>query len=352
MERPLNNFILKRNHISDLKKFKETDVVYAFPNINLIEVNIKPTLTNFYREKNHNIPVTDIPITNITAKNILILNLNHCNAYGHIYSEVFSELYAVDETYSDYDCILTIITPLMLKIIQFFNLKVSNKIQFINSDSEEKYLLNFEQLEIVNHRPQSYINKPKNVIKLKTAFHALKPITNTPKNFLVFCSRSSRTAGHGRNITKQNETEIIEYLKQYAIENNLEFYLLTGEEPDGSITSLSKQYELFSNAKIVVGLHGGVFSNLIFLDPLKNPKVIEFCPMVNKSFSLLFEGAIDTFAEYHHIPYIIPTEIESNGSRLNLLQRSRIKQNSLKHIDSTIDLSKLKELLVFGAHEK
>jgi len=334
MEKNTNNLTLKRELGENLKNFRSSDSVYAYISVSLIEVMIKPswshTFQNNFRKQ--------IKETVINAKNMMILNLNNGNQYGHIYSEVFSELCAVDETYPKYDCILITKTPLMEKVIETFNLKLSDRIKFISSTSNETYLLNFDKLEIVNHSPTTYVNKSTNVANLKSILHKQKPITNKPKNLLLFCSRSSPSAKHGRNITQQNENDIIEYIKQYAEEKNLEFYFFNGEEPDGSNVSISKQYEIFSNTEILVGLHGGVMSNLIFLDPAKKPKVIEFCPIIGKNFNRLFDGAILEFAEYYQILYELPDSVKTKPSAniMSLLQSAK----------STINLSELKKILI------
>jgi capsular polysaccharide biosynthesis protein len=272
---------------------------------------------------------------NITAKNILILNLNNPLAHGHIYSEVLSELYAVSETYPEYDCVIAFLSPRMKDSIDFFDLKLSNKIKFIKKGQE--FFLNFEQLRIVNHSPRSYINKVKNVLALKKAFHLSKPIVKKSREALLYCSRNSTTAKHGRRLTQETEIEIIKILSEYAHNNNLEFHLLTGEEPDGAKTLISKQYDLFSSAKLIVGVHGGAMSNLIFLDSAKSPKIIELCPSPEKCFSRLFDGAIDTFAEYHPILYKLPPEAEKLKGR-NLMA-------VLSEEESTIDMSEFEKKL-------
>ena len=330
MEKNTNDFILKRNFSSTQHpaEWKNHDVVTIHEKSNSIILRIEPNWT----------PASNARLSllkTITAKNILILNLNNCTAYGHIYSEVLSELYAVDETYSEYDCVITVLSSRMTDLIQFFDLKLSNKLKFIEKDQE--VLLNFEELRIVNHSPRSYVNKVKNVLALKEAFHSSKPIAKKDREFLLYCSRNSPTAKHGRRLTQETETKIIEMLEQYANKNNLEFYLLTGEEPDGTATPISKQYDLFSNAKLVVGVHGGVMSNLIFLDPLKYPKIIEICPTSGKCFSKLFNGAIDTFAEYHTILY------KTSPKTATLKGRSLIA--ALGKEESTIDTYELKRLL-------
>ena len=342
MEKTINNFVLKRkesNHPnSSRQRVAISDAVHVGCFQNSLEIIIR---------QNPPVRITEvpgIPPTDISAKNILVLNLNHPHAYGHIYSEVLSELYAVDETYPEYDCVLTRTTPLIQNIINCFNLNISNKIKFIDK-STKTYQLNFEQLEIVNHAPITYINKTKNVLALKAAFHKSRPIINTPKPFVIFCSRSISRARNGRNITEQNENDVVEHLKRYSDENHLEFYFLTGEEPDGRTTPILKQYELFSNAKIVVGPHGGVFSNLIFLDPAKKPKVIEFCPCPGKTFHKLFNGAIDTFTEYYRVPFILPPEVECGIRNTNGPAKVTKTIEMLGHVDSTIDLSEIKNLL-------
>ena len=340
MEIPTNNLILNRKSSSG--RFRNSESVYAAVEREDIIITIRPSWSHSFKNRFSK----NKKETTITAKNMLVLNLNHIGAYGHIYSEVFSELCAIDETYPEYDCIVMTKSALMQRIIDTFDLKLSNKIRFIEEDPKKLYLLDFKKLEIANHCPLSHVNKFKNVANLKSIFHNSKPITNRPKNFLIFCSRRSRSAKHGRNITEENENEIIEYLKLYSTENNLEFYLLTGEEPDGSTVSIEKQYKLFTNAEIVVGLHGGVMNNLIFLDPAKNPKVIEFCPRKGKDFSRLFGEAIDVFAEYYKIPYIIPTEMQEEIDKTSdpALKDDKIRR-ILKNIDCSIDVSELKKIL-------
>ena len=329
-----NSFIMKRKYLTNSKfeNNKLTDAVHMRVVKNNLEITLRQTYAKTQAEN----------LINITAKNILVLNLNHPHAYGHIYSEVLSELYAVDEHYPEYDCIVTPLTSLMKQIIEFFNLNISHKIKFIDTKSKETYLLECDQLEVVNHSPCSYTNKTQHVLTLKNGFHTLRPIINTPKPFVLFCSRSTSYARNGRNLTVENENDIIEYLKQYSDKNNLEFYLLTGEEQDGGKTPIARQYELFSNAKVVVGPHGGVFSNLIFLDPQKTPTIIELCPTQGKTFRKLFNGAIDTFAKYNEILFILPPEVQGETGTKTTVQQTI---DLLKEFPSTIKLSELEKLL-------
>ena len=284
-------------------------------------------------------------VIEIVAKNILVLKLNRPFAHGHIYTDALPELYAAEEMFPEYDCILIQFSRFLKDKIDFFNLKISDKIKFISATPHKVYLLNFQRLDKATPDPQR-LAQSKNILNLKAAFHKSQPIINTPKPFVLFCSRTTPGARGGRNITKQNENEVVEHLKQYAEENNLEFYFLTGQEPDGSGVTLAKQYDLFSNAKIVVGCHGGTFSNLIFLDPAKKPKVIEFCPHPYKSFKYLSDHAFETFAEYCQIPYILPPEVESEIKHVT--DKSRKDRKTIKRIsqrESSVDLCRLREIL-------
>ena len=175
MEQSPNDFILRREHAD--QAISLTDIVHIRGDsyYNIIDVSIKAN----WGGKN-----TPKPLTNISLDKILILNLNHSTAYGHIYTEVLSELYAVDETFPDYDCVLTMASPLINEIIQLFNLKLSNKIKFV--DRTEEFLLNFEELRVVNHSPQSYGNKVKNILALKSALSA-KPVPKKDKEILLYC---------------------------------------------------------------------------------------------------------------------------------------------------------------------
>lgn len=272
----------------------------------------------------------------VHTDNVVVLGLNHNEAYGHIYTEVMSELLAVEETYKDWDCVIIRLSPLMEKIIQHFHLKISNKVKFVKTN--ERFILDCEKLKIINHCPRSYSNKNQNILKLKKAFHDAIPIAETEKNLLIYCSRNShKTAKHGRKLTTENEDQVVEILKQYAFENDLEFYFWNGIEPDGTNTSILKQYKLFSSAKLVVGVHGGAFSNTIFLDPLKYPTIIEFCPLSGKTFDKLSDNTFSEFASYYKILFQLPLEISE------LLKQEII--DCLEYTDSNIDLSELKIIL-------
>lgn len=259
--------------------------------------------------------------------NAVVLNLAHMEAYGHIHTEILPELINVDTTFSDADCVFVPYSDLVNKFVEFFKLSLSKKIRFIKENESIK--VNAKKLTIKDHTAASYINKAENVMRLKREFHNSVPIPFKHEKFLIYCSRNTSTAMHGRRLKQENENEIIDILKQYAQKNDLEFYLWTGLEKSGEIVSIEEQYRLFSNAKIVVGPHGGVFTNLIFLNPSINPAVIEFPPTDRRdlSFNDCFAGAILKFAQYYLIPQQAPHGIINMDT------------------ESTISLSKLKEFL-------
>lgn len=247
-------------------------------------------------------------VVEIKGNNILILNLNHTNAYGHIYTDVMPEICFTEELYPEYDCIITVVSQLMKSVIDFFGFKISDKIKVIDdADYIENFQhrLFFKKLTILNHCVNSHFDKKNNIKKLKSIMNDLRPIPKVDLPYLIYCSRNAKSAKHGRRLIQENEDQIIKILKEYAVENHLQFHMLTGIESDGSATSLYKQYELFTNAKIVVGPHGGVFSNLIFLDTNKKPDVIEFTLKdINKNFINLSDGAFDDFCSYRLIKYV------------------------------------------------
>ena len=233
--------------------------------------------------------------------------------YGHIYQDCLAFLYNIDVLFPQYDSVLVQMTPRMQSVIDFFGLTLSNKLKFVFVEHFNQHIPEFTEeitLNRVNTRYRQHWSlwRTKDaILTLKAEFQRLKPIINTPKNYLVWCSRNKtrNVVFRGRRMIQQNENEIVAYLKEYANKHNLEFYLLTGKEPDGTPTPISKQYELFSNAKIVIGPHGAAFANIIHLDPAKEATVIEFCPKAeqNRSFQELFHWAVDSFAKYHKIEY-------------------------------------------------
>ena len=83
---------------------------------------------------------------------------------------------------------------------------------------------------------------------------------NFPKK--IFIDRSDAKAHHNKFRSIKNENEIIDYLKSVGFKS-----LRIGD------FNFIDQIKLFSEAKEIVGLHGGGFANLVFCEP--NTKVVE-----------------------------------------------------------------------------
>ena len=200
---------------SNEENFADNDIFIGERSKNLINVSVTPAWDKMSKNER------DLP--KITSENILVLNLNHVGAYGHIYTEVIPELLSVEETFSEYNCIVTCSSPLIQTVISTFNLKLSNKIKFIMGD--ERFILDSNNLQILNYSPGRYINKQKNIKKFKKYLDETFPVAKREKNLLLYCSRNNKgTAKHGRKLSPETEYEVVKILKQHASEHNLEFY--------------------------------------------------------------------------------------------------------------------------------
>ena len=250
------------------------------------------------------------------------MSLKKCALYltwptqsGHVYQDCLAPLYSIDVIFPEFDSVLVPMTPRMQAVIDFFGLRLSSKLKFVYSEDQGLSPISaLDESGVTLNRPSGHGRFPSKNISdedqihvLKKEFQRLRPIVNTPKQYLIFCSRNNTTLliNNRRRMIQENEDEIVAYLKEYANEHNLEFHLLTGQEPDGSETSLAKQYELFTNAKIAIGPHGAAFANIIHLDPAKKAKVIEFSNNTHNwaNFKGLLRRAPARFCEYHNIPY-------------------------------------------------
>ena len=78
----------------------------------------------------------------------------------------------------------------------------------------------------------------------------------------IFIDRSDAKEHHNKFRSIKNENEILDYLKSVYFKS-----LRIGD------FNFIDQIKLFSEAKEIVGLHGGGFANLVFCEP--NTKVVE-----------------------------------------------------------------------------
>ncbi|CAF1513838.1 unnamed protein product [Adineta steineri] len=88
-------------------------------------------------------------------------------------------------------------------------------------------------------------------------------LINLPKpksNLLIYVQRTSTNAKNpGRLIL--NEKPVIELLREYAVKNSLIYVQYDHSQQNDYI---GKQIELFYNARIIFGIHGGALSNINF----------------------------------------------------------------------------------------
>jgi hypothetical protein len=145
--------------------------------------------------------------------------------------------------------------------------------------------------------------------------HAAPPTRRTIVYYQRAADKSS-SAKHGRGMPKEHNDYIIDVIRSSMRRFNIrdELVIFSGEDGSGNILSFQEQFNIFSSARVVLGIHGGGLANLVWMRPNKNcedgPVVLEFicttesaavqngCRTTSKShFSLL--GGIP-WIRYHH----------------------------------------------------
>ncbi|UJR11944.1 hypothetical protein I4U23_016122 [Adineta vaga] len=108
-------------------------------------------------------------------------------------------------------------------------------------------------------------------------------LVNLPKskpNLLIYVQRTANNAkNHGRLIL--NDNSVIELLRRYAIKHSLTYVQYDHSKQDDHI---GKQIELFSNARLIFGIHGGALSNINFAP--SGTTIIEIMPYKSNKSSL------------------------------------------------------------------
>ncbi len=89
--------------------------------------------------------------------------------------------------------------------------------------------------------------------------------------FIYIQRTKSNSKNGGRFIL--NEEPFIEILRQYATKSSLDFILYDHSKQDGNII---KQIDLFYQARVIIGVHGGAQSNMNFAQP--GTTIIEIMP--------------------------------------------------------------------------
>lgn len=78
---------------------------------------------------------------------------------------------------------------------------------------------------------------------------------------VIYCSRASRHALHGRRVPKAHEASIIEMISSHLGKS----ITVTGREREAEQPSLRAQAKLFAAATLVIGPHGGALTNVLWM---------------------------------------------------------------------------------------
>ena len=87
---------------------------------------------------------------------------------------------------------------------------------------------------------------------------------------IVYTKRSHSTSNNGRLMDEQNELLLIQSLQHKLQEcaRPEKLVIFDGYDKDGNILSQKDQFILFHSASLVVGPHGGAFTNVLLMPPV------------------------------------------------------------------------------------
>jgi capsular polysaccharide biosynthesis protein len=153
------------------------------------------------------------------------------------------------------------------------------------------------------------------------------------RNKLIYIQRTkSNSKNQGRLIL--NEEPFIEILRQYATKASLKFILYDHSQQQGNIVD---QIQLFHQARVIIGTHGGAQSNMNFAQP--GTTIIEIMPYRSEQSTvpvvckLSHPNELKPCVGYiyytqsqllNHSYWILPTPIDS-GRNLNV-NLTRVKR--------------------------
>ena len=83
---------------------------------------------------------------------------------------------------------------------------------------------------------------------------------STERNLLVYAARRDVSM---RNLDKEDDADLVEALQAIAKEHGLEFWRFEAEK-DANVGGVRHAIDVFKRAAIVVGVHGGALSNILF----------------------------------------------------------------------------------------
>ena len=244
-------------------------------------------------------------------RNVCALHIPFANNFCHNLIDFLPELLYL-EGLEKYNLILAPYSDVTDKFINFFDINL-NKTKFIKNN------FNFipQTIDLYQyHKNQRSTNKSLNLREI-----LLKKINiKAAPDKLIYCTRNTGNgAKHGRKMNPSNEAEIVKFSRDYANKHDLELVVFDGHNEDKSKMSIIDQANLFSQAKIVAGPHGGAFANIIYIPSDNNCKVCEFTSgkYTNvqgekdfvKNYNRLLGFAPETYLDY----YLIPFEVGSDN---------------------------------------
>lgn len=335
------------DHLYDLNIVQNKPIAVARINFK----NFKPTKNHCLidaRERSLNLKlettVRGNKLKGNSYKKVLILNIPFLNIYCHCLFDVIPKLMYADQN-TDYDIIFTKDSSLLQKFISIFNIQLT-KTFFVRDESPDIKIIT-DELVIENH-PTFYIRELDKISLLKNKIDQYVD-QNIDKskisNRLIYCTRNSgKGAKHGRRIEENNEKEIVSILENFCKKNQLVFTLFSGENEQGDTMTIEQQIKLFSEAKIVVGPHGGAMVNILYLSKNNNCKICEFCntsqsnyifnvkddtePFI-KNYNFLTGNIMDECTDYYLLPIKANKDLTTS-----------IDIDNLKHFLNEIDLQK------------
>jgi len=144
-----------------------------------------------------------------------------------------------------------------------------------------------------------------------------KPSSLTDRT-IVYYTRNARNAGHGRAIDVEQESVLLDIIKQNMLRYSRPEKLVVFD----GIATLEEQIDLFQSANVVIGAHGGGLANLIFTLPSetcgRRPKVLEFLSneltpgvqagSMSKTYYHLYSTC--PWVDYYHVLYVPPSSEE------------------------------------------
>lgn len=243
-------------------------------------------------------------------KSVLVINMPYDKSYCHNMIDTLPLMLEL-EGRDEYDLIVFPQTPFLKKFIKemTFNFK---KVLILEDT------VSFKTNKI---RVENYCMRSRSIKRLRTFKKIIENFKgrilspDRKKNRFIYCTRN--TGGGAMNERKMddlNEDNIISLCKSYAQKKGLEFTYFNCIKKDGSQMSILDQIKIFDEAKVVMGPHGGAFSNLIFLDPENDCKICEFTSGIRsmnvqaiqpyvKNYDRLYCNLISEYAEYFLIPF-------------------------------------------------